>query len=90
MQFFSVSLNDDGNVMVDSRPLGDDGGDRLYMRKQVVCADKNGMWMGMPYKELAALIWFVTDANGNIIEKKPRGNDMPQYEGKLPDWVRKV
>jgi hypothetical protein len=88
MAHFSISLNDDGDLMVEGLPLGDAGGDRCYLPEQVIREDGNGMAMGMPFAELAALIYFVTDASGMIVEKGLRDDGSPPYEGELPSWIR--
>lgn len=78
---FGVILNNDGSVLVTSRPSGD--GDRSYFR-HVVRPDKDGMAMGMPFSELASLSGFVTSDDGKIISKKKRN---PPYDGELPTWA---
>lgn len=83
---FDVRLQGEDIVVITSHPFGDD--DRIHSRWP--CRrDSNITEFGMTIAEIADLVGFVTDDEGNVIEKTPRGKSVSPYQGELPDWIRK-
>lgn len=87
MAFFMIDRLPNGDVEVSALPGG--GGDRAYMPRQKKSPDANGMILGIPFEEFAALSYCITDAEGKIIDKGARDIGPQSEDVELPDWVRK-